>query len=113
MARYLVLIYGTEADPETVPPEQWQEMMTAHSRFTATVNGMDGAKILGGEALMPTTTATSIRNDLVTDGPFADTKEALGGFYLFEAKDLDQALEIGKLVPILEGGVEVRPIMEF
>lgn len=113
MARYLILIYGVEVDPETVAPEDWQAMMVQHNRFQEQVNGMPGAKILGGEALTPTNTATTIRGDLLTDGPFADTKEVLGGFYLIEAKDLDQALAIGKLCPVLNGGVEVRPIMEF
>ena len=55
--------------------------------------------MLGGDALQPTATATSIRGDVVTDGPFAETKEALGGFYLIEARDLDQALDIAKLCP--------------
>ena len=74
--------------------------------------GQKGGKILGGDALQPTSTATSIRDDVVTDGPFAETKEALGGFYLIEARDLDHALEIAKLCPAPFGGVEVRPIMD-
>ncbi len=57
-------------------------------------------------------TATSIRDDVVTDGPFAETKEALGGYYLIEARDLDHALDIAKLCPAPYGGVEVRPIMD-
>ncbi len=57
-------------------------------------------------------TATSIRGDIVTDGPFVETKEALGGFYLVEARDLDHAIEIAKLCPAPYGGVEVRPIMD-
>ena len=113
MARYLILIYGVEGDWSSATPEDWQAMMVRHNKFQEQVNGLDGAKILGGEALTPTNTATSIRGDLVTDGPFADTKEALGGYYLVEAKDLDQALAIGKLCPADNGGVEVRPIMEF
>ena len=88
-------------------------MMVRHNRFQDQVNAMDGAEILGGDALLPTNTATTIRDDIVTDGPFADTKEALGGYYYVEAKDLDQALEIGKLCPAFSGGVEIRPIMEF
>ena len=66
----------------------------------------------GDPRFVPTTTATSIRGDVVTDGPFAETKEALGGFYLIEATDLDQALAISKLCPAPFGGVEVRPIMD-
>ena len=71
-----------------------------------------GGKIVGGNALQPTATATSIRDDVVTDGPFAETKEALGGYYLIEARDLDHALDIAKLCPAPYGGVEVRPIMD-
>ena len=75
-------------------------------------------KIVGGHALEPTTTATSIRqNDggdyTVTDGPFAETKEALGGYYLLEAADLDEAIALAKQVPARFGGVEVRPVMVF
>jgi hypothetical protein len=72
-----------------------------------------GATVLGGNALQPSGTATSIRGDVVTDGPFAETKEALGGYYLIEAKDLDHALAVSKLCPAPYGGVEVRPIMVF
>ena len=86
-------------------------MGQAHSRFASQV-AEKGGKILGGDALQPTATATSIRGDVVTDGPFAETKEALGGFYLIEARDLDQALAIAKLCPARFGGVEVRPIMD-
>ena len=62
-----------------------------------------GAKMLGGNALDATSTATSIRGDIVTDGPFAETKEALGGYYLIEAADLDQALAVAKLCPARAG----------
>jgi hypothetical protein len=72
-----------------------------------------GAKMLGGNALTPTSTATSIRGDIVTDGPFTETKEALGGYYLIEAADLDQALAVAKLCPAPYGGVEVRPILDL
>jgi hypothetical protein len=68
--------------------------------------------MLGGNALQSTQTATSIRGDVVTDGPFAETKEALGGYYLIEAADLDQALAVAKLCPAGFGGVEVRPVMD-
>jgi hypothetical protein len=72
---------------------------------------------LDGDRLQPPKAATTVRSRgsrvVVTDGPFAETKEALGGFYLVEARDLDQALEIAKLCPARFGGVEVRPIMVF
>jgi hypothetical protein len=72
----------------------------------------------GGNALLPTSSATSLRRDssgklVVTDGPFAETKEALGGYYLIEATDLDSAIAIASQVPTPYGGVEVRPIWVF
>jgi hypothetical protein len=113
MARYLVLIYEDEAGYATASPEVMNEVMKAHNAFSAQVE-QHGAKIVGGEALQPTSTATSIRGGSdVTDGPFVETKEALGGYYLIEAPDLDTALAVGKLCPARFGGVEVRPVMTF
>ncbi len=113
MAEYLILIYEREAEYATASPDVLQQVMAAHNRFAEQVTEL-GAKVVSGRALQPTTTATTIRGgDAVTDGPFAETKEALGGFYLVEARDLDQALEVGKLCPAMFGGVEVRPIMVF
>jgi hypothetical protein len=112
MAQYLILIYESEEGYATASPEVFQEVMEAHNRFAQQVGEL-GGQLLGGNALQPTTTATTIRSDIVTDGPFVETKEALGGYYLIEAKDLDQALAIGKLCPARFGGVEVRPIMVF
>jgi hypothetical protein len=111
MTQYMILIYESEAGYATAPPDMWQTAMEAHGRFAEQVVAQ-GGKILGGDALQPTATATSIRSAVVTDGPFAETKEALGGFYLIEARDLDHALAIGKLCPAPYGGVEVRPIMD-
>jgi hypothetical protein len=113
MAQYLVLIYEDEAGYATASPEVMNEVMEAHNAFSAQVE-QHGAKIVGGEALQPTSTATSIRGGSdVTDGPFVETKEALGGYYLIEAPDLDTALAVGKLCPARFGGVEVRPVMTF
>ena len=112
MAKYLILIYESEADWANAGPADWEAAMVAHQRFSDGVPAL-GGKLLGGEALQPTTTATSIRGDVVTDGPFAETKEALGGYYLIEADDLDQALAIAKTCPAGLGGVELRPVMEF
>lgn len=111
MAQYAILIYEAESGYASGGQEVAQQVMEAHGRFAGQV-GEHGGKILGGDALEPTTTATSIRSDIVTDGPFAETKEALGGFYLIEARDLDHAIEIAKLCPAQFGGVEVRPIMD-
>ncbi|MEN3310231.1 MAG: hypothetical protein V7603_6433 [Micromonosporaceae bacterium] len=112
MAQYVVLIYEDQAGWASATPEEYQRGMAAHGRFRDQAAAL-GGKVVGGEALQPTTTATSIRDDVVTDGPFVETKEALGGFYLIEADDLDQALAIAKLTPAPYGGVEVRPVMVF
>ena len=111
MTEYVILIYENEDAYVNPAPEVWQTAMEAHTRFAAQV-GEKGGKLSGGNALQPTATATSIRGDVVTDGPFAETKEALGGYYLIEARDLDHALEIAKLCPAPYGGVEVRPILD-
>ena len=111
MSEYLILIYEQESGYAEGGPEVWEATGKAHARFAEQVGGK-GGKILGGNALQPTATATTIRGDVVTDGPFAETKEALGGYYLIEARDLDHALEIAKLCPAQFGGVEVRPIMD-
>jgi hypothetical protein len=112
MSEYMILIYDDEAALATATPEDWEAMGKAHDRFGHQVVEL-GGKINGGNALQPTSTATTIRRDSVTDGPFAETKEALGGYYLIEARDLDHALEIAKLCPSGAGCVEVRPIMVF
>jgi hypothetical protein len=112
MADYMILIYEDENGYATASPDVFQQVMEAHNRFAQHVEAK-GGKIVSGNALQPTSTATSIRGDVVTDGPFAETKEALGGYYLIEARDLDQALDIAKSCPARFGGVEVRPIMVF
>jgi hypothetical protein len=111
MTQYMILIYENEAPYLNMTPEEGREIFEAHSRFAAQV-GEHGATLLGGNALEPTPTATTVRDDIVTDGPFAETKEVLGGYYLLDARDLDHALEIAKLCPAKYGGVEVRPIMD-
>ena len=110
MAEYLILIFEDENAYATATPDVFQQVMDAHNRFAGQV-GEKGGKIIEGRALQPTSTATTIRDDIVTDGPFTETKEALGGYYLIEARDLDHALDIAKLCPARYGGVEVRPIM--
>ena len=112
MPEYLILIFEDENAYATAAPEVFQQVMEAHGRFAEQVPQL-GGKIVEGRALQPTGTATTIRGDVVTDGPFIETKEAVGGYYLVEARDLDHALEIGKLCPARFGGVEVRPIMVF
>jgi hypothetical protein len=108
MAQYAILIYEKElpGGVADIPPE----VLEAHGRVPGRVEEL-GAEIVHGLALQPTTTTTTIRGDIVTDGPFVESKEALAGLFVVEARDLDQALAIGKLVPIMDGGVEVRPLL--
>jgi hypothetical protein len=112
MSQYMILIYEDEASYATATPEVLGEVMEAHNRFAAGVEQF-GAKLLGGEALQDTGTATTVRGSDVTDGPFVETKEVLGGYYLVDAPDLDTALAVAKTVPARFGGVEVRPVMTF
>jgi hypothetical protein len=114
VAQYLVLIYENEAGYAEGGQAAWDDGLVAHNAFGAA----NEAALRGGNALEPTSTATAIRRDAagdytVTDGPFAETKEALGGYYLIEAANLDEAIAVAKQVPAPFGGVEVRPIMTF
>ena len=114
MSQYLVLIYEDEKGWSDGDPAVIEEGMKAHNQFAVDA----GEKLRGGQALQPTTTATTIRKDgsggfAVTDGPFVETKEALGGYYVIEAADLDEAIALAKKVPAPFGGVEVRPVMVF
>jgi|SRR5450755_87130 hypothetical protein len=113
MSQYLILIYADEAQWASASPEENAQLTKEHMDF-----GQQHADVIrGGNALQPTNTATSVRPDpagsfTVTDGPFAETKEALGGYYVIEAADLDQALAVARDVPSRFGGVEVRPVWE-
>jgi hypothetical protein len=114
MSQYLVLIYGAEKAYAEGGQGLWDEVMKGHNDFGSKY----GEKIAGGNALQSVDTATSIRKDAggsftVTDGPFVETKEALGGYYLIEAKDLDEAITMAKDIPAPGGGLEVRPVMVF
>jgi hypothetical protein len=112
MTQYLILIYGDESQFAGLSADDSTKLYRDHLTF-----GEENQKnIAGGNALEAVSTATSIRHDpagevTVTDGPFAETKEALGGYYLIEAADLDEAIAIAKQVPAPYGGVEVRPVM--
>jgi hypothetical protein len=114
MGQYVVLIYEDEKGWSEGDPAVIEEGMKAHNQFAVDA----GEKLRGGQALQPTATATTIHKDgsggfAVTDGPFVETKEALGGFYVIEAADLDEAIALAKKVPAPFGGVEVRPVMVF
>src|SRR5258708_7231332 len=108
MTEYLILLYERESGYAEGGQEAWQAAGEAHARFQGQV-AEKGGKILGGNALQPTATATSIRDDVVTDGPFTETKEALGGHYLIEARDLDHARDIARLGPAPHGRLDGRP----
>jgi hypothetical protein len=114
MSEYLVLIYEDEKALHGADQVTSNRIMAGHGEF----GERNGASLRGGNALQQTTTATSLRRDgtgklVVTDGPFAETKEALGGYYLIEASDLDEAIAIASQAPAEFGGVEVRPIWVF
>jgi hypothetical protein len=107
MPQYAILIF--EATPASeLPPE----ILEAHGAVDREMVER-GGRLLAGLALDTDDTATSIRGDLLTDGPFIETKEGLAGVTVIEARDLDHAIELAKLVPIVEGGVEVRPLIGF
>ena len=109
-----ILICDDEQSWATVDAETSAAIMADHEAF----GNKNASALRGGAYLHPTHTATSLRRDpggdfVVTDGPFAESKEALGGYYLVEAGSLDEALEIAKQVPAPFGGVEVRPVHDL
>ena len=112
--RYLVLIYSEE--PASPPPQaQIEQIGAAYGAYTGMLR--ERGAFLGGDELQPIATATTVRvrdgKTLITDGPFAETKEALGGYYLIEAADLDEAIELAGQCPGARwGSIEVRPINE-
>ena len=113
--RYALLLHYPQPAVPTVRPE---EIEAGKAAFHAYAKALDDAGVLrSAEVLQQVAKATSLSlkqgTPQVQDGPFAETKEALGGYYVIEARDLDHALEIGKLVPMGDGCVEVRPIMVF
>lgn len=108
MPEYGILVFSpAPADPAELTPDY----LALLERHTAQVEEF-GGRIVAGYALQPSTTATSVRDDLVTDGPFIEAKEVVAGFYIVEAPDLDVALRIAKADPATrDGGVEVRPML--
>jgi hypothetical protein len=107
MAQYAVMIFERVA-PADLPPE----VMDRHLNLPKTI-AEHGGRTIAGLALERPETATSIRGEELTDGPFIETKEVLGGFFIIEADDLDHALALAKLTPIVDGGLEVRPLIGF
>ena len=113
--KYMLVLVAEEGGWQDATPEQMQEEMGRWDAFTQ--EAKDRGAFVAGEGLQESGTATTVRfNDgdtTVTDGPFAETKEQVGGFYLLECKDLDEALDWAKRIPVQAGSIEVRPVMDY
>lgn len=114
--KYLCLIYNREKNLEGYSKEQWDSLKEEYFAYTGSIKA--SGHHLGGEGLQPTVSAKTVRvrNGTIstTDGPFAETNEQLGGFYLIDARDLNDAIQIGSRIPSSRmGSIEVRPILEF
>jgi len=114
--KYLCLIYDDEKKMATMSKDEGEAFMGEYFAFTEGIK--QSGHYLGGNALQPVNTATTVRTRggklSTTDGPFAETKEQLGGYYLIEARDLNDALQVAAKIPSAKtGSVEVRPIQEF
>ena len=114
--QYLLMIYANEAEYGKMDAATGQKMMEEYGTFTQSI--IQGGNFKAGDRLQPTSTATTVRvrdgKTLTTDGPFAETREQLGGYYLVEAKDLDTALSIAARIPgAKKGSIEVRPVMVY
>jgi hypothetical protein len=114
--KFIALIYADERHYTEATPEDTAATFAAHGVF-AEASGAAGV-FAGGDGLQATATATTVRvrdgERLLTDGPFAETKEQLGGFYALECKDLDEALEWAARIPEAQfGAVEVRPVIDY
>ena len=114
--RYMLTIFTDESGMTDATPQQIQETMAAYGAFGQEIEA--AGAFVAGEGLQPTATATTVRvrdgERLLTDGPFAETKEQLGGFYLLDCKDLDEALGWAAKIPGAQhGAVEVRPVMDY
>jgi hypothetical protein len=114
--QYLLLIYRNEAEQAKMDAAALQKMRGDYGAFTQSI--IQSGHFKAGDGLQPTSTATTVRvrdgKTLTTDGPFAETREQLGGYYLVEARDLDAALEIAARIPGAKvGSIEVRPVMIY
>ncbi|MDE2379015.1 YciI family protein [Bradyrhizobium sp.] len=114
--QYLLLIYRNEAELSKMTATNREKMSAEYGAFTQSI--IQSGNFKAGDGLQPTTTATTVRvrdgKILTTDGPFAETREQLGGYYLVEARDLDAAIAMAARIPgAREGSIEVRPIMIY
>lgn len=117
MAKYMLLIHGDQQKWDDINPEERGRITEGHRRFMDAA----GAAVVGGHELASAGTSTTLRSrgggrPDVTDGPFLETKEVLGGFYVIEVADLDEAIRLGSLLPETaarySAGVEIRPVIE-
>jgi hypothetical protein len=114
--KYMLVLIGDESGFADRTPEEQAESMKAWDAYTSAL--IDAGVHVGGEGLQPSSTATSVKiqesgDPIVSDGPFAETKEQIGGYYLLDCKDLDDALAWAKRIPMPGGTVEVRPVMDY
>jgi hypothetical protein len=114
--QYLLLIYDPEKAWTTMPEAERNKLSAEYMSFTSDIK--TSGHFRAGDALQPTHTATTVRvrdgKTSVTDGPFAETREQLGGYYLIEAKDLDEATGIAARIPSARlGSIEIRPVMNY
>ena len=114
--RYVLSIYENEKAWESLSENESKQVMGEYFSFTDSIRS--SGNFVAGEALQPTATATTVRirdgKRLTTDGPFAETREQLGGFYLIEAANLDEAIAIASRIPAARmGSIEVRPVVDF
>jgi len=114
--KYMLLIYEEEKAWERMPEAERNAIFGQYMSFTEDIKKK--GQYVAGDALQPTQTATTVRlrqnKTLKTDGPFAETKEQLGGYYIVEAKNLDEAIAIASRIPAAAmGSIEVRPVMVF
>ena len=114
--KYLCLIYDDEKKLAGMPKGESDAFMGEYFAFTNAIQ--EGGQYVAGEALQPVETATTLRMRngrlSTTDGPFAETKEQLGGFYLIEARDLNDAIQVAARIPsVRTGSIEVRPVVDF
>jgi hypothetical protein len=112
--QYILLIYENEAEAKARNPEEGKRIFAEYGAFTGSIK--QSGHLRAGEPLEPTSTATTVRvkggKTVRTDGPFAETREQLGGFYIVDAKDLDEAVGLAARIPSAKtGSIEVRPIM--
>jgi hypothetical protein len=114
--QYLLMIYTDESKLKLATQGDKDAMFKEYGAFTASI--VKSGNMKAGDALQPSSTATTVRvregKTLTTDGPYAETKEQLGGYYLVEAKDLDEAIKLAARIPGARmGAIEVRPVMQL